>query len=350
MAQATEADLAAAAIPGFDAARVVVVNGRYDASQSDISGLPEGVVIGSLAETLANSPEAIADTFGRHVDLGRDAFASLNSASATDGLYVSVPNGVVVERPIHVVHLIVVGRAAEVRIVETFGVTGEADTFRNDLTEIVASDAAVVRHVRVQDEGDAAHGVSLVQTYQGRDSDVSTLTFTFASGTVRNNTVMVPAGEGGQSTLGGLYICHGTQHVDTNTLVDHVAPGCQSNELFKGILYDQSTGVFNGKVFVHREAQQTNAYQQSQGVILSPDAHHFSKPELEIYADDVKCSHGSTTGAVEPEHIFYLRSRGVSESDARAMLLYAFAHDLVEMVSMEPVRDWLDARIAERLT
>ena len=242
------------------------------------------------------------------------------------------------------------GRAAEVRIVETFGVTGEADTFRNDLTEIVASDAAVVRHVRVQDEGDAAHGVSLVQTYQGRDSDVSTLTFTFASGTVRNNTVMVPAGEGGQSTLGGLYICHGTQHVDTNTLVDHVAPGCQSNELFKGILYDQSTGVFNGKVFVHREAQQTNAYQQSQGVILSPDAHHFSKPELEIYADDVKCSHGSTTGAVEPEHIFYLRSRGVSESDARAMLLYAFAHDLVEMVSMEPVRDWLDARIAERLT
>ncbi|WP_412067744.1 Fe-S cluster assembly protein SufD [Rubrivirga sp. IMCC43871] len=363
-AQASDAALAAAAIPGFDAARVVVVNGRYDASQSDLSGLPQGVIVGSLAETLANSPQAIADTFGRHVDLDRDAFASLNSASATDGLYVSVPNGVAVERPIHVVHLvvadaptfvqgrnlIVVGRASEVRIVETFGVTGGAETFRNDLTEIVASDAAVVRHVRVQDEGDQAHGVSLVQTYQEKDSDVSTLTFTFASGTVRNNTVMVPAGLGGQSTLGGLYICHGSQHVDTNTLVDHVAPGCQSNELFKGILYDQSTGVFNGKVFVQREAQQTNAYQQSQGVILSPDAHHYSKPELEIYADDVKCSHGSTTGAVEPEHIFYLRSRGVSESDARAMLLYAFAHDVVEMVSMEPVRDWLDARIAERLT
>ncbi len=241
------------------------------------------------------------------------------------------------------------GEAAQATIVESFVVTGGAETFRNDLTEIIADASAVVRHVRIQDEGPNAHGVSLVQSYQSRDSDVSTLTFTFASGTVRNNTVMVPDGEGCQSTLAGLYICHDSQHVDTNTLVDHVAPGCQSNELFKGIVYDQSTGVFNGKVFVQREGQQTNAYQQSQGVVLSPDARHYSKPELEIYADDVKCSHGSTTGAVEPEHIFYLRSRGISEGDARAMLLYAFAHDVVEMVSFEPVRDALDARIAERL-
>ncbi len=362
-AQATDADLDAAAIDGLDAARVVLVNGRLDPSRSDLSGLPDGVVVASLAETLRRSPEAVADTFGQHVDLGRDAFAALNSAFSLDGLYLSVPRGVAVERPIHVVHLLtadqptfvqtrhlmVVGEAAQATVVETYAVRGDADTFRNDLTEIVAGAAAVVRHVRIQDEGDRANGVSLVQSYQGRDSDVSTLTFTFASGTVRNNTVMVPAGEGGQSTLGGLYLCRGDQLVDTNTLVDHVAPGCQSNELFKGIVRDRSTGVFNGKVFVQREAQQTNAYQQSQGVVLSPDAHHYSKPELEIYADDVKCSHGSTTGAIEPEHVFYLRSRGVSEADARAMLLYAFAHDVVEMVSLAPVRDHLDAMIAERL-
>ncbi len=361
--QATDADLDAAAIDGLDAARVVLVNGHYDADRSDLGGLPDGVVIGSLAETLRTSPEAVEETFGKHVDLGRDAFAALNSAFSLDGLYLSVPRGVAVERPIHVVHLltadvptyaqtrhlIVVGEVGEVRVVETFAVRGDAETFRNDLTEIVAGAGAVVRHVRIQDEGDRANGVSLVQSYQERDSDVSTLTFTFASGTVRNNTVMVPAGQGGQSTLGGLYICRGDQHVDTNTLVDHVAPGCQSNELFKGIVYDRSTGVFNGKVFVQREAQQTNAYQQSQGVVLSPDARHYSKPELEIYADDVKCSHGSTTGAIEPEHVFYLRSRGVSEADARAMLLYAFAHDVVEMVTLEPVRDHLDAMIAERL-
>ena len=359
-----DAAVAAARVGGLDAALVVVVNGRLDAARTDLSGLPDGVTASGLADVLRRSPDAVADTFGRHVDVGRDPFAALNAASDLDGLYLEVPRGVAVERVVHVVHvvsadvptfvqgrnLVVVGEAAEARVVETYVTAGgDAATFRNDLTEIVAGAGAVVRHVRVQDGGPAAHGVSLVQAVQGRDADVSTLTFTFATGTVRNNTVMVPAGEGGQATLGGLYICHGDQHVDTSTLVDHVAPACQSDELFKGIVYDRGTGVFNGKVFVQREAQQTNAYQQSQGVVLSPDAHHYSKPELEIYADDVKCSHGSTTGAVEPEHVFYLRSRGVSEADARAMLLYAFAHDVVEMVSLEPLRDWLDAKIAGRL-
>ena len=359
----TDEQIQSARIPGLGAALAVVVNGRFDAERSDLGGLPERVTVGSLRDQVQSNPEGVKDSFGRHVDLERDAFAALNSAFSLDGLYLDVPRGVAVETPIEVVHivtapyptfvqgrnLIVVGEAAQATVIETFAVTGEAETFRNDLTEIVCAAAGVVRHVRVQDEGPQAHGVSLVQTYQERDSDVSTLTFSFSTGTVRNNTVMVPAGEGGQSTLGGLYICRGDQHVDTNTLVDHVAPGCQSNELFKGIIYDQGTGVFNGKVFVQREAQQTNAYQQSQGVVLSPKARHYSKPELEIYADDVKCSHGSTTGAIEPEHIFYLRSRGVSEADARAMLLYAFAHDVVEMVSLEPLRDHLDGMIAERL-
>ena len=362
-AAVSDATIEAARTPGLGAALAVVVNGRFDAERSDLGGLPDGVTAGSLRDQIQKNPEGVRDTFGRHVDLDRDAFAALNSAFSLDGLYLDVPRGVAVERPIEVVHvvtasgptfvqgrnLIVVGEAAQATVVETFAVDGAAETFRNDLTEIVCGAAGVVRHVRVQDEGPDAHGVSLVQSYQERDSDVSTLTFTFSTGTVRNNTVMVPAGLGGQSTLGGLYICRGGQHVDTNTLVDHVAPGCQSNELFKGIVYDEGTGVFNGKVFVQREAQQTNAYQQSQGVVLSPRARHYSKPELEIYADDVKCSHGSTTGAIEPEHIFYLRSRGVSEADARAMLLYAFAHDVVEMVSLEPLRDHLDAMIAERL-
>ena len=362
-ASVSEDDVAGYAIDGLDAARVVLVNGRYDAGLSRLGGLPEAVRVGSLREAAAAADPALTDSFGRHVDVTRDGFAALNASFDLDGLFLFVPKGVAVERPIHVVHvatadrpafvqsrhLVVVGEVAQATVIETFHVRGEAATFRNELTEIVAGPQAHVEHVRVQDEGDEANGVSLVQAYQERDSTVKTLVFTFASGTVRNNIVMVPAGEGGQSTLGGLYICRGAQHVDTSTLVDHVAPGCDSNELFKGIVYEESTGVFNGKVFVRREAQQTNAYQRSQGVVLSPDAHHYSKPELEIYADDVKCSHGSTTGSVEPEHVFYLRSRGVSEADARAMLLYAFAHDVVEMVSLEPLRDHLDARIAERL-
>ncbi|MEO0557019.1 MAG: Fe-S cluster assembly protein SufD [Bacteroidota bacterium] len=351
------------AVADFDAARVVLVNGRFDVSLSDLSGLPDRIQVGSLREAMLTNGDALAAHFGRHVDVQRDAFAALNASFGLDGLYLHVPRGVAVERPIHVVHvttadsptfvqsrhLIVVEEVAQATVLETFHVIGASATFRNELTEIVAGAQANVEHVRIQDEGDAANGVSMVHVHQERDSTVETLVFTFASGTVRNNMVMVPGGEGCQSTLGGLYICRGDQHVDTSTLVDHVAPACQSNELFKGIVYEKSTGVFNGKVYVHRAAQQTNAYQQSQGVVLSPDAHHYSKPELEIYADDVQCSHGSTTGSVEPEHVFYLRSRGVSEADARAMLLYAFAHDVVEMVSREPLRDHLDALIAERL-
>ena len=357
-------DVARYAVPGMDAARVVVLDGHVLPHLSDLGGLPAGVTVGSLAEALAAGDETALAHAGRHADVEADAFTALNTMARADGVFVHVPRGVAAERAVHVIHLqtaaapafvqtrslVVVGEAAQATVVETYARLGEAPTFRNDVTEIVAGRGAVVRHVRVQNEGDNAHGVSRVATWQDADAAIDTLTFTFASGLVRNHVAMLPAGLGGTATLGGLYICHGTQHVDTSTLVDHVAPGCVSNELYKGIVYDRSVGVFNGKVFVRREGQQTNAYQQSQGVVLSPEAKHFSKPELEIYADDVKCSHGSTTGAVVPEHVFYLRSRGVSERDARAMLLYAFAHDVVAMVHDEALRDHLDALIADRLT
>jgi Fe-S cluster assembly protein SufD len=356
--------VASFAIAGLDAARLVFVDGRLAEAHSDLTGLPEGILLGGLRALARTHPERIAEAFGQIADVESDAFAALNAAFEVDGPALIVPRGTVAERPIHVVHvqtadaaaliqsrgLLLIGENAQATLVETVHALGSAPTFRNEVTEVVVGRAARLEHVRIQDGGDAAHGVSLVKVHQEASSVVSSLTFTFATGTVRNNSTLVPAGEGCESHLGGLYICHGEQHVDTSTLVDHVAPGCMSNELFKGIVYDRSTGVFNGKVFVRRAAQQTNAYQQSQGVILSPDAHHFSKPELEIYADDVKCSHGSTTGSIDVEALFYLRSRGISESDARAMLLYAFAHDVVEMVSDEALRTHLDARIAERLT
>ncbi|HEX9952444.1 MAG TPA: Fe-S cluster assembly protein SufD [Rubricoccaceae bacterium] len=369
-----DAAVAAAQVDGLSAFRLVVVDGVVDAGRSDLAELPAGVDAGSLREAAAAGGTAVADYFGKYADVERNTFAALNTAFRLDGLFLHVRQGVELARPVHVVHvtaavqptfvqtrhLVVVEANASATVVETFVTAGTAEglagagvtaaTFRNDLTEIVVGRGARVEHVRIQDEGPAANGVSLVQVYQEADSQATTMTFTFSTATVRNNTVAVPAGPGCTTTIGGLYVCHGTQHVDTNTLVDHVAPGCVSNERFKGIVYDQSVGVFNGKVFVRREAQQTNAYQQSQGVVLSPDAKHFSKPELEIYADDVKCSHGSTTGAIDPEALFYLRARGLSESQARSLLLYAFAHDVVEMVASEPLRDHLDARIAERLT
>ena len=364
-----DAAVASADVPGLGAFRLVLVDGVVDAARSDLGALPAGVDAGSLREAGLASGNVLADYFGKYTDVEKNAFAALNTAFRLDGLFLHVRKDVELARPVHVVHvlaaarptfvqtrhLVVVEANAQATVVETFVTAGgpegiSAATFRNDLTEIVVGRGARMEHVRIQDEGDAANGVSLVQMVQQADSQATTLTFTFASATVRNNTAAVPSGPGCTSTIGGLYVCHGTQHVDTSTLVDHVAPGCVSNERFKGIVYDKSVGVFNGKVFVRREAQQTNAYQQSQGVVLSPDAKHFSKPELEIYADDVKCSHGSTTGAIDPESLFYLRARGLSEAQARSLLLYAFAHDVVEMVASEPLRDHLDARIAERLT
>jgi Fe-S cluster assembly protein SufD len=355
----TRADLDPYRIPGLDAFTAVVVNGAFVPALSDLDGLGRATA-GSLRNALAAGGEVVRRAYGRATG---GAFAALNAAFDLDGLFLHVPDGVVLERPLHVLHLVdaeaeafvqsrhllVFGQNARARVVETHHVRGSAETFGNHVTEIAVAQDAVVDHYRVQDEGARAHQVNTTQAVQEGRSVFSTATFTFASGLVRNDLTVVPDAEGCETHLFGLYVLREGQHVDNHTLVDHVRPGCTSNELFKGIVYDRATGVFNGKVHVHRDAQQTNAYQQSQGVVLSDDAHHFSKPELEIYADDVKCSHGSTTGEIDPEALFYCRARGVSLSDARAMLLYAFAHDVVEQVKLPALRTHLDRLIEARL-
>ena len=357
----TAADLDEYRIPGLGADVLVVVNGALVPALSSLE-LGRARVSG-LREALADPSDEVRRVFGRHAAVERDAFAALNTAFDLDGVFLHVPDGAALDRPLHVMHVVdaeadafvqsrhlfVFGRNARAQVVETYHVRGGAETFGNHVTEVVVAEDAVVDVYRVQDEGDRAHGVHTTHAVQEGRSVFSTATFTFRSGLVRNNLTVVPAAEGCESRLHGLYVVRGEQHVDTHTLVDHVAPGCDSNELYKGIIYDRGAGVFNGKVFVHREAQGTNAYQQSQGVVLSDDAHHFSKPELEIYADDVKCSHGSTTGEIDPEALFYARARGISLSDARALLLYAFAHDVVEEVKLPALREHLDRLIEARL-
>src|SRR5690606_33658287 len=334
----TRADLDPYRVPDLDAHTAVVVNGAFVPALSDLDGLD-----GATAASLRASADH--EVVRRHLDRADDgAFAALNAAFDLDGLLLHVPDGIVLEKPLHVIHVVdaeadafvqsrhlfVFGRSAQARVVESHHVRGGAETLGNHVTEIGVAQGAVVDHYRIQDEGARAHQVNTAHVVQEGRSVFSTATFTFESGLVRNDLTVVPAAEGCETHLYGLYVLRGGQHVDNHTFVDHAAPGCQSNELYKGIVYDRATGVFNGKVYVRRDAQQTNAYQQSQGVVLSDDAHHYSKPELEIYADDVKCSHGSTTGEIDPEALYYCRARGISLSDARAMLLYAFAHDVVE--------------------
>ena len=363
-------DLEPFRIPGVDAYTAVVVNGVFVPALSDLENL-EGAQVASLRAAAAAHGSAIADYFGRYTAIEKDAFAALNTAFDLDGLFIDVQKGASLDKPIHVMHLtdpqdldsgegafvqsrhlFVFGEGSEGQVIETHHILGDnpVRTFGNHVTEVVVAAEAKAEHLRVQDEGDEAGQVNTMQVYQEDNSSFSTATFTFRSGLVRNNLNIVADGKDCETHLNGLYIARGNQHVDNHTLMDHAQPGCESNELYKGILYDESTGVFNGKVFVRREAQQTNAYQQSQGVVLSDDARHFSKPELEIYADDVKCSHGSTTGEIDAEALFYCRARGIALDEARALLLYAFAHDVVERVEPAPLRDWLDGRIVERLS
>jgi len=356
------ADLDALDLPGLDASRLVVADGHFVEALADLSGLPEGVMVSSLRGALASGHPVALAHFAHVAAVEGEPFAALNTAFDLDGFFVHVPDGTVVERPIHIVHLtttdepafvqsrhlVVVGDRAQVTLVETHATRGTAG-FGNHLTEWVVGEEAVVDHVRVQGEGDDASGVNAVAVQQGGASTFRTLTFTFGGHLLRNEVQARHEGERCATAIGGLYVLRGGQHLDTHTLLDHAAPNGTSDELFKGIVFDHATGVFNGKVLVRRAAQGTNAYQQSQGVVLSDDARHFSKPELEIYADDVKCSHGSTTGAIDAEALFYCRARGISEAVATALLLYAFAHDVVERVPLPALRDWLDRRIEARL-
>ena len=360
----TRADVERYRIPGLDAHLVAVVNGTFRPELSDVDGLPQGVRVRSLLDAAESDADAVATYFGTYADVEEDAFVALNTAFDLDGVFLSVPKGTAVERPIHVVHvadperdsllqtrnLYVFGENAEALVVESTHTAGAARTFTNAVTEIVVDQAARVDLLKLQQEGDEAQSVDTLQVYQERDSRFRAHTYTLSGKLVRNNVNAIPAGEGCETHLYGLYITDGDQHVDNHTLIDHAAPNCFSNELYRGILDDESTGVFNGKVFVRRDSQQINAYQSSQGVVLSDGAKHFSKPELEIYADDVKCSHGSTTGELEPEHVFYLRSRGIDERTAKGLLLYAFAHDIVEELPNAALREHLDGIIEDLLT
>jgi Fe-S cluster assembly protein SufD len=351
-------------LPDLDAHLVVVVNGSIRQDLSDHDALPSGVEIRPLLDYIRDNPEEARDHVARLLDDSEDPFGALNTAFVNDGVFLRVPGGVTLERPIQIAfltdldgdaiiqprNLYIFGENSEAMVVETFQSVGDARVFNNAVTEVLVDKAARVNLLKLQFESDHADRIDTTQVVQQNGaSHFAGHTYTLGGGLVRNNMNVRPAGHGCESHLYGLYILGGEQHVDNHTLIDHAAPGCFSNELYRGIVDEHSTGVFNGKVFVRRDSQQTNAYQSSQGVVLSENATHYSKPELEIYADDVKCSHGSTTGELEPEHVFYLRSRGIDKTTAKSLLLYAFARDIVDQLPHEALRAYLDGLIEERI-
>jgi len=354
--------LDAVLIDDLDAHRIVLVNGRVSADLSDIGDLPDGVVVSSLSDAGANHPDIVESHYGQYADFEDEALTALNTAFVQDGLFVFVPSGTVLEKPVYAVHLtvsdedlmiqprhlFVVEDGAIATIIEMQHSLTEARTLTNTVREAYVGARGTLDHYLGQLEHDQASQVQTTAAYHENNSVFSTHNVTLSGEVVRNNLTITPDGEFCESNLYGLYLGQGTTHVDNNTLVDHVHADCVSNELYKNVLNDRSKGVFNGKVFVRPDSQRINAYQSNKSIVLSKDANMYSKPELEIYADDVQCSHGATSGQLDEEGIFYLRSRGLSETRARILMLQAFAQDVVDEIRVDALREHMTERVQER--
>ena len=347
-----------------DCYRLVLLNGRLAPELSDLEGLPEGVVVRGLAEALADGDQAAAAEIGQHAAYAEHPFVAVNTALWRDGALVKVPRGVALDKPVNLVVLgtpgegpiaffprilVLAEESSQLTLVEQYATVGEGRYLSCPVTEIVARDNATVDHYKLQREASTAFHVATFQIHLDRDSHVSSHSISWGGELVRNDVNAILAGEGCDANLNGLYLVEGEQLVDYHMRVEHVAPHCDSHELFKGILEGAARSVFNGRIYVHPGAQKTDAKQTSRNLLLSPDALCNANPQLEIFADDVKCTHGSTVGQLDDTAIFYLRSRGIGEEAARSLLTYAFAADIVERITVPQVRQELEEFLFRRL-
>jgi len=353
--------LAGTLFTGIEGPRLVFVNGKYSAGLSEVGELPAGVEVGSVANALEAGDAELQQALSAKTN--GDAFAALNTALFADGALVRVSARVKVEAPIRVYYLntaeadgamahlrthITAGAGAEVTVVESW-TGGSAAYFNNVITEIDCGDNARVEHVKFQDEGVSAFHVAGLQARLGRNSRAAHHSIALGGRLARNNIRARLEGEGLECVLNGLYLTVGEQLADHHMVVEHAKPHGDSHEYFNGILDDASRGVFHGRIHVHPGADKTDAKQTNKNLLLSDRATVDTKPQLEIYADDVKCTHGATVGQMPPEQIFYLRARGLSEADARRMLMHAFAGEIIERIACEPVREELDRLVWDRL-
>jgi Fe-S cluster assembly protein SufD len=361
-------------VPGAGC-RLVFVNGHFAPDLSEVCDLPDTLEICSLERAIAKAmegsepegcaPEGIEQHLGRYADVRRDVFSALNTALWEDGAYLRIHRGAVIERPIHLLYvsagagaaimthprtLIVAEPTSHAAVIEDYVSIGEETAFSNAVTELVAGQDAVVSHFLVERENLAAFNVSTLRLELARGTNVSSHSILLGGGLVRNNVHPVLAGEGAECLINGLFVGAGRQHLDNYMLVEHSQPQCSSRQFYNGILDDRARGVFHGRIVVHKDAQKTDAKQTNRNLLLSDDARIDTKPQLEIYADDVKCTHGATIGQIEEEQLFYLRSRGIEETSARNLLLYAFAAECLDRMHDSPAREFVASLIGERLT
>jgi len=344
--------------------QLVFVNGHFAPKLSYLRWLPDGVRVRSLGELLQRRPRDLEPHLGRIARVDKSAFTCLNTAFMQDGAFVHIPKGRVVEEPIHLLfvsssrpeptvsyprNLVLMEAESQATIIESYVGLDKGVYLTNAVTEIRVGDGAVLDHYKMQRESEAAFHVSETAIHQDRSSNVASNSMSLGGGLVRNDIDTRFQGEGSGLDLNGLYFLHGQQHCDNHTFIDHATPNCSSRELFKGILDGRSRGIFYGKILVRQDAQKTNARQTNKNLLLSKEAFADSTPGLEILADDVKATHGSTVGQLDENAVFYLRSRGIPEETARAMLTYAFAAELINQVKVASMRIKLDQLVLSNL-
>jgi Fe-S cluster assembly protein SufD len=347
----------------LDCYRLVFMDGRYCANLSSPPPVNPNFHAGSLAEQLTANPSSLSKDLAAHAHFDDNYFAALNTACFHDGAFISVAAGKAADKPIHLLFigatdkagatsfprtLVLAPQNAEVKIIESHVSLADAARLTVPVTELVLGPNAQVEHCKIQQESGSAYHVAFVQAVLAEDSRWTSHSIALGSRLARNQVQARFEGKGGEAILNGLYLGRGEQLIDHHTVVDHAQPLCESHEFYHGILADRSHGVFNGKIFVRQDAQKTNAKQTNRNLLLSDNAVIDTKPQLEIFADDVKCTHGATVGQLSEEAHFYLRARGIGEQSARRMLIQAFARDVVERISIEPVRTEMEEMLLHR--
>ena len=344
--------------------RLVVLNGRFSAELSQLNDLPHGVRAGSLGAAVTGHPDVVSRYFGQLADFNSRAFTAMNTALALDGAYLYIPDGVVLPQAIQVLYLsaggpdeemihartlVVAGERSQGRVVETYASIRGTTYFTNAISEFYVAEGAVIDHYKVQQEGLAAYHIASLHVNAQRGANFASHSFSLGGKFVRNDATAILDGEGAEVTLNGLYLADGERLVDNHTEIDHAKAHCPSHEVYKGILGGKARAIFNGKIIVRPDAQKTNAKQTNRALLLSDDASINTKPQLEIFADDVKCTHGAAIGQLDEDAIFYLRARGLTYFEARDMLIHAFAGEILDQVKIEPLKRALEAELYAQL-
>ncbi len=360
--QVSAADLTPFQFEGQQICELVFINGHYSAELSTHNKLPEGVIVLNLAEAINSQEDILKENLAKYADFEDEAFTALNTAFMEDGGFIYIPKGTVVEEPIHLLYistagdkpsitnprnLIIVEDNCEANIIEQYVSLDENIYLSNVVTEMIVGENSSVGHYLIELESKKAFNISTLRVQQARSSNMRSYSVLLGGSLVRNNIHPVLAGEGCNSLINGLYMSTHRQHMDNYMKVEHASPHCDSRQLYNGVLDGRSRGVFHGRIIVHEDAQKTDAKQTNRNLLLSDHAQVDTKPQLEIYADDVKCTHGATIGQIDENALFYLRSRGISKEASRDIILNAFTNETLKSMTLDSVKNYCTDLIAD---